>query len=137
MLVVLLYATVPGTAVPELVASVNAILPDCTDSLKVAVGADETVTPVTPEPGVWELTLGCVGSVVKPQVKGVDIASPELFSAPLIVAVYDVPYAREVLGVNVAVFVVVLYETVAGNSSPSRVFQRERHGAGLNRFAER
>jgi hypothetical protein len=36
------------------------------------------------------------------------MALPPAFVAPLTVAVYDVPYASEELGVNVAVLVVVL-----------------------------
>jgi hypothetical protein len=87
---------------------VNETVPDCTASLKVALGAVETVTPVAPETGVCELTAGCNASVVKDQVVDPLIGSPSASLAPLTAAVYVVPYVKAVLGVNVSVFVVLL-----------------------------
>ena len=51
----------PATEVPALLVSVKVIVPDCTASLNVALGVDDTATPVALEAGVWELTAGCSG----------------------------------------------------------------------------
>ena len=61
VLVVLLYETVPATAVPALLVEREVIVLDCTASLNVAVAVDDTATPVAPEAGVCELTAGCSG----------------------------------------------------------------------------
>ncbi len=47
------------------------------------------------------------------------MATPELLVAPLTVAVYVVPYAKEELGVKVAVSVEELYESVAATVVPA------------------
>ena len=43
--VVVLYVTAPAIAVPALLASVKVIVLNCTASLNVAVGADDTASP--------------------------------------------------------------------------------------------
>jgi hypothetical protein len=86
------------------------IVPDCTASLKVALTAVETATPVAPEAGDWAVIVGCVVSaapaVVKLQFVEV-IVLPLRSLTPLRVMVYVVDADNAELGVNVAVLLVL------------------------------
>jgi hypothetical protein len=67
------------------------MVPDCTGWLKVAVAVDDTATLVAPDKGVSLVTIGAdAAAVVKDQLKGDVMATPELFRTPLTVAVYVV-----------------------------------------------
>jgi hypothetical protein len=72
--------------------------------LKVALGVTLTATPVAPEAGEVELTVGAGGAatVVKLQEYGAMVCPVE-FVAPVTVAVYCVLYASDEEGVKVAV----------------------------------
>jgi hypothetical protein len=117
-----LYQTVVATALPEPSVSVKLIVLNCTAWLKVAAigniasSDDDTGTLVAPGGGLSPISVGAPvfwGAVVNDQVTGAAIATPELFSAPLIETVYVVPYANDALGVMVTVLVDELYAAVA------------------------
>ena len=86
-LVVELVETDPATAVPDEFLSVKLMELDCTGSLKVAVGAVDTATPVAPDAGVLLVTEGGAASVVKDQENGAVMVTLDVLSAPLMVAV--------------------------------------------------
>ena len=58
----------------------------CTGSLKVALKVVATPMSVAPEAGVVRETFGGPGSVMNSQITGNGIAMPELFLAPLTMA---------------------------------------------------
>jgi hypothetical protein len=102
--VVVVVASVPGTAVPPAVASATRMLAGLTALLNVARTVVVFVTPVAPLAGVIADTVGAV-SVVKDQADGV-IAVPSGLEAPT-VAVYVVLAAKTADGVNVTVVLVL------------------------------
>ena len=73
--------------------------------MNVAAGFTPTSTPVALAAGDTDERIGAVGAaaVVNVHEYGAAIAWPVPFVAPLTVAVYVVPYARALPGVNVAV----------------------------------
>ena len=74
-------------ALPPLGVSVKVIVLDWTASLKVAVTVVDTGTLVALLAGDSLVTLGGATSVVNDHENGEVMAMPELFSAPLTVAV--------------------------------------------------
>jgi hypothetical protein len=100
--------TVPVTGVtpgPVKVKVATLIVAGFIASLNVAEIAELTATPMDPFTGTVETTVGLgVGTVVKVHTKSAASAAPVRSFAPVvIVAVYRVPVARIVVGVNVAV----------------------------------
>ena len=61
-------------------------------------------------------------AVVNSHEYGAAITCPVLFAAPLTVAVYVVPYARALPGVNVAVLLAESYETAPVTAVPPLSF---------------
>jgi hypothetical protein len=88
------------------------------DREKVAVTAAPVDTPVAPDAGEVDVTVGGEATVVNDQFTGVSGVPSLAWIEPARFATYVVPPASGALGVNVAVFVVALYETVAGTAEP-------------------
>lgn len=59
----------------------------CTAWLNVAVSGDANATPSVEGAGVSLVTVGQFGTVVNDQLSGVVIATPQMVTAPLTVAV--------------------------------------------------
>ena len=83
----------------------------------------------------------CTGTAARPVVKlhenGPLIGVPEAFCAPDTVAVYVVPAASELDGVNVATVFAAAEAHRPGHGVPARVLHRERHRARRHRLRER
>jgi hypothetical protein len=98
--------TIPATGVAPGPVNVNVdalIEAGFIASLNVAETVVSTATPVAPFTGIVEMTVGG-GAVVKVHTKFAASAAPVGSFAPVvIVAMYKVPVARMVVGVNVAV----------------------------------
>lgn len=110
------YATVPGTAVvpgPVRVKVLPVMVRGSIASLKIAATCVLIATPVAPQLGLVEITVGAVVSgaraVVKPHEKLATIALPAKSLTPVVtVTVIRVPAGRVAVGMGVGVKVAVL-----------------------------